>query len=161
MKHLIGTWKNSKLPPPDPAELERFARRAAELARLPDFGWNMAVEFTDDELMIRRNRELLGHEGTTDVITFPYFSGGEEDLFLEDETAIDAVVNLDAARREGAKRRGSSYSREAALYIVHALLHSAGLDDLTPEDRRRMRRRERAVMKKLAEEDLLPRFPEK
>ena len=161
MKHLIGTWKNSKLPPPDPEELERFARRAAELARLPDFGWNMAVEFTDDELMIRRNRELLGHEGTTDVITFPYFSGGEEDRFLEDETAIDAVVNLDAARREGAKRPTSSYSREAALYIVHALLHSAGLDDLTPEDRRRMRRRERAVMKKLAEEDLLPRCPEK
>ena len=161
MKSLTTSWKNSELPPPDPEELARFARRAADLVRLPDFGWNMAVEFTDDELMIRRNRELLGHEGTTDVITFPYFSGGEEDLFLEGETAIDAVVNLDAARREGAKRRSSSYAREAALYIVHALLHSAGLDDLTPEDRRRMRRRERAVMKKLAEEGLLPHFPEK
>ena len=103
MKSLITSWKNSELPPADPEELERFARRAAELARLPDFGWNMAVEFTGDPLMIRRNRELLGHEGTTDVITFPYFSGNEDDRLLENEVAVDAVVNLDAALREGRK----------------------------------------------------------
>ncbi|MBQ9502644.1 MAG: rRNA maturation RNase YbeY, partial [Lentisphaeria bacterium] len=156
MKNLITSWKNSKLPPPDPAALEHFARRAVQLAGLPDFDWNFEIEFSDDDLMIRRNRELLGHEGTTDVFTFPYLSGDEDDLLLENEVAVDAVVNLDAALREGRRRKNSSYSREAALYIVHALLHSAGLDDLTPEDRRRMRRRERSVMKKLAEEDILP-----
>ncbi len=160
MKNLITSWKNSKLSPPGHAALERFARRASQLAGLPDFDWNFEIEFTGDDLMIRRNRELLGHEGTTDVITFPYFSGNEDDRLLENEVAVDAVVNLDAALREGRKRKNSSYSREAALYIVHALLHSAGLDDLTPEDRRKMRRRERAVMAKLASENLLPVFPE-
>lgn len=155
MKNLIYTWKNSKLPPPEPEKLIPFVKRASELAGLPDSGWNFEIEFTDDELMTRRNMELLGHEGTTDVITFSYFTGDDDDFILEGETAIDAVVNPDAAMREGEKRKNSCYARELALYIVHALLHSSGLDDIDPADRRRMRYHERRVMKKLQEENLL------
>ena len=99
--------------------------------------------------------ELLGHEGTTDVITFSYFTGDDDDFILEGETAIDAVVNPDAAMREGEKRKNSCYARELALYIVHALLLSSGLDDIDPADRRRMRYHERRVLKKLQEENLL------
>ena len=100
MKNLIYTWKNSKRPPPEPEKLIPFVKRASELAGLPDSGWNFEIEFTDDELMTRRNMELLGHEGTTDVITFSYFTGDGDDFILENETAIDAVVNPDAAFRE-------------------------------------------------------------
>lgn len=151
MKKLIFTWKNSR-PAPDARRLEEFVRRAADLAGLPRFDWNFEIEFTDDELMTYRNNELLGHEGTTDVITFSYFTGDEDDFILENDTAIDAVVNPDAAFREGARRKNSSYARETALYIVHALLHSSGLDDISPEDRRKMRYHERRVMKKLESE---------
>ena len=93
MKNLLYSWKNSKLPPPDEKLLLAFVKRAAQLARLPEFDWNFEIEFTDDELMTRRNMELLGHEGTTDVITFSYFTGDEDDFILENDTAIDAVVN--------------------------------------------------------------------
>ena len=155
MKNLLYSWKNNNFPPPDRELLIPFVRRAAQLAHLPEFDWNFEIEFTDDELMTRRNMELLGHEGTTDVITFSYFTGDDDDFILEGETAIDAVVNPDAAMREGEKRKNSCYARELALYIVHALLHSSGLDDIDPADRRRMRYHERRVLKKLQEENLL------
>lgn len=155
MKNLLYSWKNSKLPPPDEKLLLAFVKRAAQLARLPEFDWNFEIEFTDDELMTRRNMELLGHEGTTDVITFSYFTGDEDDFILENDTAIDAVVNPDAALREGNRRKNSSYSRETALYVVHALLHSAGLEDIEPEDRKKMRANERRVMKKLEAEGVV------
>ena len=149
MKNLLYSWKNSKLPPPREELLVSFVRRAAQLAHLPEFDWNFEIEFTDDQLMIRRNMELLGHEGTTDVITFSYFSGDEDDIVLEGETAVDVVINADAAAREGAKRKNSSYARELALYIVHAMLHSTGMEDHTPEERRRMRYHERRILSKL------------
>ena len=81
---------------------------------------------------------------------------------LEGETAIELIVNPDAAMREGAKRKNSSYSRETALYVVHGLLHSAGEDDLDPVSRRRMRLRERAVMSALEKEGFIwnELFPE-
>ena len=48
------------------------------------------------------------------------------------------------------------------LYVVHGLLHSAGENDLEPPDRRRMRRREREVMKVLLDKyDLREIFPER
>ena len=155
MKNLLYSWKNSKLPAPCEEKLLFFVRRAAQLAHLPDFAWNFEIEFTDDELMTRRNMELLGHVGTTDVITFSYFTGDGDDFILEDETAIDAVVNPDAAFREGTKRKNSNYSRETALYVVHALLHSAGLEDIEPDDRKKMRANERRVMKKLESEGVV------
>ena len=95
------------------------------------------------------NMELLGHEGTTDVITFCYF---EEDVpFEKDEVMVELIINPDAAAREGAKRPGG-YSREVALYIVHGMLHSAGEDDLEEHLRRRMRKRERECMDILEKE---------
>lgn len=106
--------------------------------------------------------DLLGHEGTTDVITFCYFDEEFPEM-LEDETAIELIVNPDAAQREGDKRKNSSYSRETALYVVHGLLHSSGEDDLEPISRRRMRRREREVMTALEKEGFVWQeiFPER
>ena len=96
--------------------------------------------------MARANAEFVGHEGTTDVITFSYFD--------------ELIICIDAALREGAAREDSSYSREMVLYLVHGLLHSAGEDDLSPGPRRRMRRREREVLAGLEKEfDFAAVFP--
>ena len=138
MQKILYKWKNQTHPHP----------RKAELGNFP---WNLEIEFVNDKLMEKRNRELLGHEGTTDVITFCYFDDEIPEM-LEGETAIELIVNPDAAMREGARRRNSGYSRETALYVVHGLLHSAGEDDLDPVSRARMRRREREVMAALEKE---------
>ncbi len=125
--------------------------RAAHLAHLPierDLIINIA--FVNDRAMARINEEFIGHEGTTDVITFCYLEC-DEPLF-DGDIAVDLFICADFAEREGANRNNSSYARELSLYIVHGLLHAAGEDDLDSVSRKRMRRREREVMTVLEKE---------
>lgn len=105
------------------------------------------------------NADIVGHEGTTDVITLSWFDD-PEGLFPGDPELI-LIVNPDAAAREGAERAESSYSYELALYIVHGMLHAAGEDDLEEETRLSMRAAEKRVMDQLKTEfDLALLFPE-
>lgn len=93
------------------------------------------------------NADIVGHEGTTDVITLSWFDD-PEGLFPGDPELL-LIVNPDAAAREGAERQDSSYSYEVALYIVHGMLHAAGEDDLDDESRLSMRAAEKRVMDQL------------
>lgn len=155
-----SAWEVRRLPRPKKKELSRLVERAAVLAGLPDdFDWELDVRFVGDRAMTVANREYVGHEGTTDVITFSYFD--DPDSLFPGEAAVELIICIDAALREGAAREDSSYSREMALYLVHGLLHSAGEDDLSPGPRRRMRRREREVLGELEQEfDFAAIFPE-
>lgn len=158
MIKLHCRWQNPRHPAPKKSELRRFADAAAGCAGLPaEPVWDLNIIFTNDTGMTRYNMELLGHEGTTDVITYSYFDSGEP--YESGDTMVELIVNPDAAAREGAVRDGG-YSRELALYIVHGLLHSAGEDDLSDAPRRRMRRREAECMAQLAEKfDFEKLFP--
>lgn len=105
------------------------------------------------------NADIVGHEGTTDVITLSWFDD-PEGLFPGDPELI-LIVNPDAAAREGAERADSSYAFEVALYVVHGMLHAAGEDDLEEETRISMRAAEKRVMDQLKWEfDLAALFPE-
>ncbi|QSH40253.1 rRNA maturation RNase YbeY [Lentisphaerota bacterium ZTH] len=134
--------------------------RTAELAGLPvQQELFINITFVGDRTMARYNREYVGHEGTTDVITFCYLEG--EEPLLPGDVAVDLLICVDFAMQEGRARKDSSYARELALYIAHGLLHSVGEDDLDPVSRKRMRRREREVMKQLEQEfDFSGVFPE-
>ena len=106
--------------------------------------------FVGDNKMAEVNAAYLGHTGTTDVISFCYLEAAEP--LLPDETAIELIVGVDVAMREGTERDDSTYASELTLYIVHGLLHAAGEDDLEPEMAQRMRRQEKRVMTALAQE---------
>ena len=160
MIQLNSQWYCRSKKVPKKSDLRKFVHRAAEVAGLPVTPpWSCNIMFVGDRRMAEMNMDLLGHEGTTDVITFCYFEDGSEPMD-KDEVMVELIVNPEAALREGAKRPGG-YSREAALYIVHGMLHSAGEDDLEEKVRRRMRRRERECMDILENEfDLALLFPD-
>ena len=142
---LSYSWETRRYPRPSRRLLKELVARAAELAGLPgDFDWGLNIRFVGDRTMAAANRDFVGHIGTTDVITFSYFD--DPSSLVPGEPAVELLICLDAAWREGARRSDSNYARETALYIVHGLLHSAGEDDLEPAPRRRMRRREREVL---------------
>ena len=159
MLKLNSQWRFRALPAPDRRELRRFAAAAAAAAGLPaEPEWECNILFVNDAKMAELNFDLLGHEGTTDVITFSYFDDGMP--YEAGETMVELIINPDAAAREGAVREGG-YATEMALYIVHGLLHSAGEDDLSPGPRARMRRRERECLAQLEKEfDFKKLFPE-
>ena len=90
-----------------------------------------------DEQMQAVNRDTLGHDYPTDVLSFPMAS----DPVLMGEVLLSA----DTARREAAARGHPAYD-ELLLYAVHGVLHLLGHDDHDPAARRRMRRAERATL---------------
>lgn len=100
--------------------------------------------------MAAANEAFVGHAGPTDVITFSYLD--DPDSLFPGDVAVELLVGIEAARRESETRAGTTFAFELVLYVVHGFLHAAGEDDLSPGPRRRMRRREREVMRVLCAE---------
>jgi len=95
----------------------------------------LGVVLADHETVHELNRDFLGHDYETDVISFV--------LDDESENVIDGevYVDLDTAK-ERAEEFGASFEQESMRYIAHGLLHLAGYDDATEADRTHMRRLE-------------------
>ncbi len=101
----------------------------------------VSVAVVDDAAIQELNRRYLDHDFPTDVLSFAL---GDDEGPLEGEIVMSAET---AAR--AAPRYGWSAEEELLLYAVHGALHLAGLDDQSPSDRARMRRRERASLERL------------
>ena len=82
--------------------------------------------FVDDEKILEVNREYLGHDYYTDVITFDYD---------EDETVSgDIVISLDTVR-SNAQLFGKTYEEELYRVIIHGILHLCGINEKGPGER--------------------------
>lgn len=98
--------------------------------------------FVDDEKILEVNREYLGHDYYTDIITFDY-----------DETDTingDIVISLDTVRTNAVKF-GKSYEEELYRVIIHGILHLCGINDKGPGEREIMEAAENkalAILKK-------------
>jgi probable rRNA maturation factor len=108
----------------------------AEDAGEPDIG----VALVNDEVIAGLNEQWLGHEGPTDSIAFSY-----EDDPGPDGLRGEVVVSAETAAREAAAR-GIDARHELLLYVAHGTLHLLGWDDDTPDKRRRMNARARAIL---------------
>ena len=82
--------------------------------------------FVDDEKILEVNREHLGHDYYTDVITFDY----DED----DTVSGDIVISLDTVR-SNAQLFGKTYEEELYRVIIHGILHLCGINDKGPGER--------------------------
>lgn len=87
---------------------------------------------TDDEELQRLNREFLGRDYPTDVLSFP--SPGPDGFLGE------IAISADRAR-EQAERYGHTAEDEIGVLMLHGVLHLLGMDH--ERDRGRMARAER------------------
>jgi len=110
------------------------------------------VVLLDLEAMAGLNRATIGCDRPTDVLAFDYRDDTQE-CFPGDEpqTIAEVYVCPDLAAASASRWRTTPAS-EVMRYIVHGILHLSGLDDYTPEGRRRMRRRERRVLERIQAE---------
>lgn len=127
----------------------KAALRQALLRLLEDHECSSSVNicFVDDEEIQQLNRDYLGHDYATDVVTFPMrteraVNGGDP---LDDDLLGEVVVSVDTARRYS-EDSGTDLSRELSLYAIHGTLHLLGYDDTSPADRKKMRRAERRYL---------------
>lgn len=129
--------------PVDRRHLEAVARAA--LAAEGVTAAELSVTVVDDRRIAAVHEEWLDDPTPTDVITFDLGMPG--DPTLRGDMILSAETAARQARRLASGRQGWTPPRELAYYLVHGILHLTGYDDLTADDRRRMRARERAVMK--------------
>jgi probable rRNA maturation factor len=103
---------------------------------------SISLALVDNALIHRINRQHLGHDWPTDVISFVLSDPDEPEL--AGELVISAEMALATAREIGADPL-----EELSLYTVHGLLHLCGYDDLTEADSHRMRARENLALRRL------------
>jgi rRNA maturation RNase YbeY len=94
---------------------------------------NINYIFCSDERELEVNRQFLGHDYYTDVITFDYTSGKtlNGDIFISLETACS-----------NAEMMGVSFDAELLRIIIHGVLHLTGQGDKTPETKAQMTAKE-------------------
>jgi len=121
----------------DLRKLKKLARAVCTEFDVPDV--TVQIGLTDDAGIIDIHRQFLNKNNATDVISF--------DLSDEFEPArnFQIIVNVEMARRQ-AEKLAHSVEAELALYIVHGLLHLVGYDDCTPQQARRMHRKEDTIL---------------
>lgn len=97
--------------------------------------------FVSDERILEVNREYLGHDYYTDVITFDYDEGNVVNG--------DIVISLDTVR-SNAEQLGKEYGEELRRVIIHGVLHLCGIDDKGPGEREIMEQNEDRALALLA-----------
>ena len=124
----------------DVARFHQAAQWIAQRYRLK--GLTASISIVDDPTIHRLNHKHLDHDWPTDVISF---------VFDNDAGNVDGeiIASLDTAARM-ALQAGWPTTDELLLYVIHGLLHLAGLNDITPEDRTVMRNAEHDCLVALA-----------
>ena len=118
-------------------------------------GRRFSCLLTDDRELHRLNREFLGRDYPTDVLSFPAAEGkGTEGKEAEGRMALsepagflgEMAISVTRAGQQ-ARDYGHSLEQEIGILMLHGLLHLLGMDH--EGDRGRMRRAETRWRKKL------------
>ena len=116
----------------------RLAASAREIRQTVAGGRGFVCLVTDDRELRRLNRQFLGHDEPTDVLSFP--EPGPDGFLGEMAISVDRA-------RDQARARGHSLDDEVRILMLHGLLHLLGMDHAA--DRGRMARAEKRWRKKL------------
>ncbi len=113
-----------------PMDIERWRALAEEVLLAEGKRGELSVTFVDETEITDLNAEFMGHEGPTDVLSFP--------LDVDETDEIDAlpgmpimlgdVVICPAVAERAATDHAGTFLDEIALLLVHGILHVLGHD---------------------------------
>lgn len=141
---VLITVDEAFAPSVDKARLVDIARRVLEGEGVAPI--ELGVVITDDETVRELNRRYAGIDEPTDVLSFS-LREGEKFVAAADGIARlgEVVISFPTAARQAAER-GRALAAEIAHLLVHGVLHLLGYDHAEPEEARRMREREEALL---------------
>lgn len=99
----------------------------------------VSIAVVDDDTIRQLNSERLAHDWPTDVISFV--------LDQTDDSVEGEVIASAETAAKVCQAAGWNMQDELLLYIVHGLLHVAGMDDLEPAEQQAMRQAERECLR--------------
>ena len=129
---------NIEMPVLDERKVSRWIRSVAA-----EYGFAVGqinYIFCSDERELEVNRQFLGHDYYTDIITFDYST----DSTLNG----DIFISLDTVRSNAAEV-GVTFEEELHRILIHGVLHLTGQGDKTPETKAEMTRKENLAIQKL------------
>lgn len=97
--------------------------------------------FVDDEKILETNRQYLGHDYYTDIITFDYDEG--------DTINGDIVISMDTVS-SNATKFSKTFDDEFHRVLIHGILHLCGINDKGPGEREIMEANENKALALLA-----------
>ncbi len=135
---LTFTSHDVAMPTLDQRLMSRWLRAVAA-----DYGKSVGhlnYIFCSDEHILAVNRQFLGHDYYTDVITFDYSTDStlSGDIFISLDTVGSNAVQCHTDPQE-----------ELHRIVVHGLLHLTGQNDKNPVDKAEMTRKENLALDKL------------
>ncbi|MCS7010925.1 MAG: rRNA maturation RNase YbeY, partial [Anaerolineales bacterium] len=95
---------------------------------------DLTVVLTDDREIRTLNRDFLGIDAPTDVLSFP---ADETDPETGRRYLGDVVISLQRAQQQ-ATEGGHSLEDEVQLLVVHGVLHLLGYDHAEEEEKAHM-----------------------
>ncbi len=123
------------------AALRRAALWTMRQEHCPPTG-EVSIAVVDDAAITELNRRYLRRNHPPDVLAFPQDGPGG--------LLGDVVISAERAAAQAPRYR-QPVARELRLLVIHGVLHLLGYDDTTPAAARRMRRRQRALLRSLEE----------
>ena len=92
--------------------------------------------FCSSERHLAINKEFLGHDYFTDIITFDYSD-------LEGERVVSGDIFIDVETvRDNARIYSTTFLSEMRRVVVHGVLHLCGQKDKSPSAEKQMHRKE-------------------
>lgn len=127
--------ENIALPELDQQHVQNWIRHVAA-----DYGFTLGditYIFCDDERILEVNRQFLGHDYYTDIITFDYSTPSR--------IAGDIYISLDTVG-SNAEQLGIAFEEELRRILIHGVLHLTGQQDKTEEAYQEMTRKENLAL---------------
>ena len=134
---LTFSAQNTDQPTLDERKINRWIKAVAA-----DYGFtvgNINYIFCSDERELEVNRQFLGHDYYTDIITFDYSTPSvlNGDIFI----SLDTV-------RSNAEQLNIPFEDELRRILIHGILHLTGQGDKTPETKAQMTEKEEKALAK-------------
>jgi probable rRNA maturation factor len=105
----------------------------------------LSIVLTDDARLQELNREYLGIDAPTDVLSFP---ASETDPDTGARYIGDILISIPRARLQ-ADAAGHAVESEVQLLVVHGVLHLLGHDHGEPEEKARMWKAQAEILESL------------
>ena len=116
---------------------------------------NLSVVLTDSRRLRNLNRDYLGIDAPTDVLSFPASEsdGSETDPETGARYLGDILISVPYAAKS-ARQAGHPLEAELQLLVVHGVLHLLGHDHARPREKTRMWKAQREILTHLGLGDI-------
>jgi probable rRNA maturation factor len=138
---------------PDPAhslDEDTLERAANETLKHEGALGDITVVLTDDNEIQQLNRDFLGNDAPTDVLSFP---ASESDPETGNPYLGDIIISIPRAAQQ-ANAAGHELIAEVQLLIVHGTLHLLGYDHAEAAEKNKMWQAQAEVLKRLGLADI-------